>query len=116
MVAEVLAVDEIAEKVVNQWVADGLFAFVGHQIFLGGVGDALGFVDQDMIPGLVAIGLSLVGFVPILIGGAVGIEIHHDAAITVTFVAHQLAGLEVGMNLEGLVCGQNGVGSYHTLL
>ena len=64
------------------------------QIGLGRIGNLSGVVDQNVVPGLVAIGLGSVGRVPGVIRLTAQIEIHHYAAVAVAPVPDQLTRLE----------------------
>ena len=70
-------------------------AGVGIEPASGSISGAAGTVNENMIPGLFAIGLSLVGLMPFVAGLAHGVEINDQPAIAVPLVSDKLAPLEL---------------------
>ena len=54
---------------------------IHNNITLGDISNMVGFMNQDMVPGLIAVGLRGIGMIPIIISPAGGIEIDDNTAV-----------------------------------
>ena len=78
----------------NVGILDGVRFLIRFQTGLGRVVDLIGAVCEDVIPGLISVGLGPVSLIPLLIGLAGVIDVDDDPAIAVAFVADELSDFE----------------------
>ncbi len=71
---------------------NGLGIRFEFQTAFGGIGHGIGAVNQAMVPGLVFVGLGVIGLVPGFVGVAKIVERDDYGAVIVALVANQLAG------------------------
>ena len=84
---------------------DGLIAGIGFEARLRSIGHGVRPIDQHMIPGLVAVGLSPVAVVPLAIRPAVQVKVHDDPAILIAPVADQLSDQKARRFVLEILCG-----------
>ena len=89
IVANVLFCIEAGEEVGNERMVNFCKLGVGHQVLPRSVGDARRSVHEDMVPGLIAIGLSLVLPVPGFVRATNIVDGDNDSAVTVTAMLNQ---------------------------
>lgn len=89
IVTDVLFTVEAGEEFCDQWVADFDRLGVEHQILAGGVSDRRCAVHEDVVPGLVAVGLSLIFLIPRFFSAADFVNGDNDSAVTVPAMLHQ---------------------------
>ena len=88
---DVVAVSELAEKIVKQGMLDGILDLIGLEVPFCHVGRMLRFVAQNMVPGLL-LGWPAPGHLLIPFFGALKrcIDINDDPAIVKKPVMHKL--------------------------
>ena len=74
---------------------DGQLAGIADQILGGCVRTSVRLVNQDVVPGLIASGLSLIIEVPGFVCLALRVALDDDAAVAIAPVADQLARLQI---------------------
>jgi hypothetical protein len=89
------AVFETVEVFLDQRVFHRPLPVIRLQIFFRHVGGLQLAVHQDVIPGLVATGLGLIGKIPGVVGLAALVHVEDDAAVIVSLVVDNLARLEL---------------------
>ncbi len=97
--ADIAAVNELAEEVIEQWMPDRLAAGIGLKILLGRVGILGGPVHENMIPGLALNRLRLVRLIPVLVGRARKVAFDDDAPVSVSLMADELSTFKLRRNL-----------------
>ena len=80
-------------QAVNTSCAKGCKA-IRHQILAGGVSDGWRSVNQDVMPRLIAVRLTLVFLVPRFVGSAGFVNSDDDSAITVAAMLNQRSDFE----------------------
>ena len=73
-----------------------LTALIGSKAAFSRIGYRAGFMNEHMVPGLVLVGLGIVGLVPILISLAREIMCHYDATIMITHMTNQITRSKFG--------------------
>ena len=85
---------DTVKKEVEHGVDHGSAGWIEFQVGLGDVGCLMGTIDQNVIPGLIAVGLRLVRVIP-GIGSLTGwIRVNDETTIAIGKVAHDLTGAE----------------------
>ena len=85
-----------AEKPIEQRVGNRLIAIFRFKTALGGIGDRFGSMNEHMVPGLILLGLGLVGLIPRFTGHAPGVMRYHHSAVVITHMADQIARRKLG--------------------
>lgn len=81
------------EILIEHGMIDRTRHLINLDIFFGNISCVLGTIHQHMVPGLLTPGVSVVSVIPLVGRMAALIHIVDDAAVTVLFVIHNLAGL-----------------------
>ena len=95
IVTNVLFSIKAGEEVGDERVVNFCKLGVEHQVLSRSVGNARRSVHEHVVPGLIAIGLSLVFLVPCFVRATVIVDGNNDSAVTVTAMLNQRSDFEM---------------------
>ena len=101
VVANVIPVLEFIEEPADPRMMNRIDRGVGNQVLRGGVGASRRAIDQDVIPRLIAVWLSLILQVPLRIRLTAVISADHHTSVAVSSVADKLPRFE-GRSVAGV--------------
>lgn len=81
---------------IEQWVDYLRSTLIGSQAALRWISYRTGFMNEHVIPGLIPVGLGIVGLIPVLISPAHGVISHHDTPVTITHMTYEITGRKLG--------------------